>query len=291
MAVTDEKLIDDVLYQLPMNHGKARSGGAFGNMLPWETVLLSSGERPALSFTTSQGAAARLLGTTVAPFGADGGPAAVRAREGVLANFGHAGPEFVRSVIAGLGRPNGLETLKGEHRGLIEEFRGDNPIMARRAPMVATLALAEKLACEAGLLPYGPLPLDTWRLLLTSHSPTDDRPEMAMDVVREYISAHNHELWPGLNPDAPGHSGWLGAVKNDYEVAILPERLRKILEGAGYSLDAVLGGWIDAGYLGSATDKGKPTYRINTRVAGRQTRCFHLTSKALGDAAETRATP
>jgi hypothetical protein len=137
MAVTDDTLIDEVLYQLPMNHGKARSGGAYGSMLPWETILLSSGERPALSFTTSQGAAARILGTTVAPFGENGGAAAVAAREGVLANFGHAGPEFVSYLRELMEKPGGRDALKQRHRELTDKFRGDNDMTGRRAPMVA----------------------------------------------------------------------------------------------------------------------------------------------------------
>jgi len=284
MAVTDDSLIDEVLYQLPMNHGKARSGGAFGNMLPWETILLSSGERPALSFTTSQGAAARILGTTQPPFGNDGGVAAVKAREGVLANFGHAGPDFVAHIREAIDKPGGFEALKDKHRELTDKFRGDNDMTSRRAPMVAALVLAEILACQAGLLPYKPLAEEHWRRLFAAHNPTDDRPEMAMDVVREYIAGHSWELYGMHNPDdRPPTRGWLGAIKHtkgETRVAILPERLRGILDDAGYSLDAVVGGWIDAGYL-DLREKQRPPYRIPIRIEGRVTKCFSFTPKAL----------
>ncbi|MFB6567366.1 DUF927 domain-containing protein [Streptomyces noursei] len=284
MAVTDESIIDEVLYQLPMNHGKARSGGAFGSMLPWETILLSSGERPALSFTTSQGAAARILGTTIPPFGDNGGAAAVRAREGVLANFGHAGPAFVEYVREILAKPDGREVLKSRHRHLAEHFRGDNDMTGRRSPMVAVLALAEALACEAGLLPYKPLPEGQWRRLFAAHNQTDNRPEMAMDVVREYIAGHAWELWPrNSDDDRPPVRGWLGAVKqagDETKVAILPERLRGILTDAGYSLDAVVGGWIDAGYL-ELRPSQRPAHLIPIRFDGGRAKCFSFTPKAL----------
>lgn len=277
MAVTDDSLIDEVLYQLPMNHGKARSGGAFGSMLPWETILLSSGERPALSFTTSQGAAARILGTTAPPFGSNGGDAAVKARDGVLANFGHAGPEFVRYVIECLAKPRGLEALREKHRFLTEEFKGTSDMTNRRAPMVAALALAESLACGMDLLPYEALPADVWRGLFAGHNPTDNRPEMAMDVVREYVASHEHELFAGVSmDDRTPYAGWLGVRKGtgtDTRIAILPERLRKILEQAGYVLDSVIGGWLDAGYL-DLRDNQRPKHLIPYRFAGSRAKCL-----------------
>ncbi|WP_329615631.1 DUF927 domain-containing protein [Streptomyces brevispora] len=290
MAVTDDSLIDEVLYQLPMNHGKARSGGAFGNMLPWETILLSSGERPALSFTTSQGAAARILGTTIAPFGEGGGPTAAAAREGVLANHGHAGPEFVRFILSGLAQPNGRDALKQRHRALVDEFRGDGDMTNRRAPLVAALVLAEKLACGRGLLPYEPLSNDVWRGLFTAHNRTDNRPEMAMDVLREYVAGHAHELYTASRAamgERPPFSGWLGVISMDKsvaKVAMLPERVRKILAEAGYSLDAVVGSWVDAGYLETLKSQ-RPAHLVPRRFDGARAKCLAFTPEgiAFGD--------
>ncbi|MFB7474010.1 DUF927 domain-containing protein [Kitasatospora sp. NPDC056184] len=294
MAVTDDSLIDEVLYQLPMNHGKARSGGAFGNMLPWETILLSSGERPALSFTTSQGAAARILGTTVAPFGDDGGAAAAAAREGVLANHGHAGPEFIQYILSGLAQPNGQDKLKEHHRRLVDEFRGGGDMTNRRAPMVAVLALAETLACGIGLLPYEPLTHDLWRGLFTAHNPTDNRPEMALDVLREYVAGHSHELYSASRAamgDRPPYTGWLGALSVDKagvtEVALLPERVRRVLAEAGYSLDAVVGSWVDAQYLKTLKSQ-RPAHLVPRRFDGARAKCLAFTPEgiAFGDQAE-----
>ncbi|WP_263170647.1 DUF927 domain-containing protein [Streptomyces sp. SCSIO ZS0520] len=287
MAVTDDSLIDEVLYQLPMNHGKARSGGAFGNMLPWETILLSSGERPALSFTTSQGAAARILGTTSPPFGDKGGEAAAAAREGVLAHHGHAGPEFIRYILSGLAQPNGQEALRRRHRELVDEFRGGGDMTNRRAPMVAALVLAESLACGRGLLPYEPLGHDVWRGLFTAHNPTDNRPEMALDVLREYVAGHAHELFSAarkhLDERAP-YSGWLGVLSSDQgvmRVALLPERARKILADAGYSLDAVVGSWVDAGYLETLKSQ-RPAHLVPRRFDGARAKCLAFTPEGIG---------
>jgi len=294
MAVTDDSLIDEVLYQLPMNHGKARSGGAFGNMLPWETILLSSGERPALSFTTSQGAAARILGTTIAPFGDGGGPTAAAAREGVLANHGHAGPEFIRYILSGLAQPNGREKLKEHHRTLVDEFRGAGDMTNRRAPMVAALVLAETLACRTGLLPYEPLTHDVWRSLFTAHNPTDNRPQMALDVLREYVAGHAHELFTTTRAamnEKPPYSGWLGALSTKdgvTEVALLPERVRKILAEADYSLDAVVGSWVDAEYL-KVLKSQRPAHLLPRRFDGVRAKCLAFTPDGISFGDEDEA--
>ncbi|MGA5605951.1 DUF927 domain-containing protein [Streptomyces griseoincarnatus] len=288
MAVTDDTLIDEVLYQLPMNHGKARSGGAFGNMLPWETILLSSGERPALSFTTSQGAAARILGTTIAPFGDNGGAVAAAAREGVLTNHGHAGPEFIQYVLSRLALPNGRDKLRERHRTLVDEFRGASDMTNRRAPMVAVLSLAETLACGIGLLPYEPLSHDVWRGLFTAHNPTDNRPEMALDVLREYVAGHAHELFTATRKamnEKPPYAGWLGVLGTDKEtgaaeVALLPERVRKILAEADYSLDAVVGSWIDSGYLRTLKSQ-RPPHLVPRRFDGARAKCLVFTPEGM----------
>jgi hypothetical protein len=80
---------------------------------------------------------------------------------------------------------------------------------------------------------------------------------MALDVVREWVAAHGQDLWePGRH--AQPTTGWIGrrldlATDDDQPgrptVALLPQRLAGALQRAGYSLDAVLPGWQELGYL------------------------------------------
>ena len=69
--VKDPSLVDAVLYMIPKNHGRPRGGG-WPNMIPWRAVVVSTGEQPATSFTSHQGASARVLGVQSPPFGTDG---------------------------------------------------------------------------------------------------------------------------------------------------------------------------------------------------------------------------
>jgi hypothetical protein len=75
-VVTSPDLVDAVIYQVPKNHGQARGGG-WPNMIPWRTIVISTGEQPATSFTSHQGASARVLSVQQPPFGAEGAPSQV----------------------------------------------------------------------------------------------------------------------------------------------------------------------------------------------------------------------
>ncbi|MFI1801363.1 DUF927 domain-containing protein [Streptomyces sp. NPDC020379] len=239
MTVDAVKMVDDVLYQVPKNCGKARGGG-WPSMLPWHTVVLSSGEQPALAFTTHQGASARVLCLTGPPFPDRDRAQAVR--ESVCAHHGHAGAAFAEELVGLLHSPGGREALLKRHQELTDRFLGGSDMTGRRAPMAAVLALADELAAKWGIVPFGPMKTEVWAGLFTSGGAVgmDDRPEMAMEIVRAYVAAHHAELWRPFTVDqrAP-YQGWLGRITSEGRVAIPPERLRRVLEDAGYSLAAV----------------------------------------------------
>jgi hypothetical protein len=288
MTAESEEIISSILYDLPKNVGKARGGG-WPSRLQWETVLLSTGERPALSYSTHQGAAARVLSLTTAPFGNGGGPAAVALRECVTTHYGHAGPEFVRHLLDGLTAPNGAELLRKKHKELTNQLLGNNDMTARRAPMVAAVVLAEQLAHKWGVLPYKPMPVEQWQQMFAEADQTDNRPEMAMDVLRQYIAAHEAELYrPARYPAEERlqpHGGWLGLIvtgKNGApdQVAIGPQRVREILDRAGYALDAVLQGWRDSKYL-VESESYRPPYLIKKKLRGTPARYLVFTSAAI----------
>ncbi|MFD0192944.1 DUF927 domain-containing protein, partial [Streptomyces bacillaris] len=244
MTAESPEIVNNIIYDLPKNEGKLRGGG-WPSGLQWQTILLSTGERPALSYSTHQGAAARVLSLTASPFGDGGGPAAVALRDCILDNHGLAGPEFVRHLMEQISTPAGLARLRAEHEQIRVQLLGTTDMSGRRAPKVAAVALAEILACRWGILPYEPMEREMWqRTFADVEEQTDDRPEMAMDVLRAYVASHGAHIYRqghSTRDDQP-HAGWLGLVPpagGASWVAIPPERARKILADADYSLDAV----------------------------------------------------
>lgn len=270
-VVKTPELVDQVLYQIPKNRGTPRGGG-WPSMLPWRVILLSTGEQPALSFTTHEGASARVLSVRRAPFGNDGEESAMAAthvRDGILANYGLAGPAFVSRLRAEL-RKGELDIAK-RHQELTEKFRGASDIAARRAPFLACLYLAGQLAHEWDITPFTEPAADDWLALFAEgdQARNDNRPEMALDVVREFLAAHQDKIYSAVNEQPPA-SGWIGHEAREGP-ALLPENLRAELKRRGYEFDAVIPGWLEIGAL-VASPKQRPPYLIPRRTAGRLAR-------------------
>lgn len=290
-VVKDPALVDAVLYQVPKNRGQARGGG-WPNLIPWRAIVVSTGEQPATSFTSHQGASARVLSIQRPPFGIDGVASqqiAERTKSGVEANYGTAGPAFVARIQAQLADTSGPGKFCARHAELTDLLRGSTDMTARRAPHLAALALAAELAAEWEIVPFAAPEPTAWLDLFTTADQRDNRPEMALDIVREYISAHAEKLWGGRPGDQDGKgderppaSGWIG---RDVAcgVALLPEKVREELHRRGYELDAVLPGWRERGVLSERKGQ-EPPYKIPVRIAQRPVKCLVFLARHLEDA-------
>ena len=295
--VKDPALVDEALYQIPKNRGKPRGGG-WPNMIPWRVIVISTGEQPATSFTTHQGASPRVLSIGGAPFGTDGDAsrtAAESVKRGIEANFGTAGPAFVSRLQKRLVEEAGSGKLRARHGELTELLRGGTDMTGRRAPLVACLGLAAELAAEWGIVPFSAPDIDTWLSLLASDEQRDNRPEMALDIVREYVAAHSDKLWGGPpmedkkedkefdGDERPPAAGWIGRDV-PAGVALLPEKLREEMKRRGYELDAVLPGWRERGVLVENTAH-RPPYKLPVRLGSgtRPVKCLVFKAEHLED--------
>ncbi len=272
--VKDPALVDAVLYMIPKNHGRPRSGG-WPNMIPWRAVVVSTGEQPATSFTSHQGASARVLSVQSPPFGTDGQAsraAAETVKEGIEANYGTAGPAFANRLQARLAEDGGTGKLRTRHQELTEMLRGNTDMTGRRAPVAACLALAAELAADWDILPFKAPDIAAWSGMFASDEQRDNRPEMALDLVREYLSAHADKMCGSNDGSHPPASGWIGHQAKEGP-ALLPEKLREELRRRGYELDAVIPGWLEMAAL-FTMDRQRPAHLIPRRTAGRL--CRHL---------------
>lgn len=277
-TVKDPGIVDQILYQVPMNQGTARGGG-WASQLPWHTILISTGEQPALSFTSHEGAAARVLSLRRPPFGLGGARSAEDANtvtEIIKAHHGIAGPAFITKLRQALAEPDGAAKLRKRHQELADAHKdaAANDIARRRAPLAAAVHLGALLAHEYGIVPLEPLPIETWAELLADEQAREDRGELALDVVRALIAAQEHRIVPvnGVR-DTPA-AGWIGArtTKYDGAVAILPGELAAALNRATppIALDAVREAWIERGAI---VMEGKRLARERVGT-GPQVRCY-----------------
>jgi hypothetical protein len=270
--VKDPALVDAVVYMIPKNHGRPRGGG-WPNMIPWRAVVVSTGEQPATSFTTHQGASARVLSICSPPFGIDGQAsraAAEAVKQGVETHYGTAGPAFASRLQSKLAEDGGSGKLSARHAELTEMLRGGTDMTGRRAPLIACLALTAELAASCGIVPFQPPSIADWSSTFAADSQRDNRPEMALELVREYLAAHADKMWGSNDGSHPPVSGWIGHEAREGP-ALLPEKLREELRRRGYELDAVIPGWLEMGAL-LTMDTQRPAHLIPRRTAGRLSR-------------------
>ncbi len=266
-VVSKPELVDTVLYQVSKNHGQARGGG-WPSLLAWSTIVLSTGEQPALSFTTHQGASARVLGITRPPFGlgtSENGEAAVAVGRAVDGNYGHAGPLFVEHLRRMLSEPTGRAALVSRHRAIAAKLVGMTDLSGRRAPLVACLALAAEL-CERWAITPGlsaPRPIE-WLAIFAAEEATDNRPEMALDAAMEYVASNGAAIWYPGYPRRQPQGGWIGRVVEVVDdsggralsVGIMPGRLKEALRRADIALETVLPAWRECGWLVKGKERG-----------------------------------
>jgi hypothetical protein len=243
------ELVDNVVYQIPKNCGTVR-GGDWASMLSWRVIVISTGEQPILTFTTHGGASARVLSIHRAPFGSAGQEsraAAESVKNGITANFGIAGPMFVERLRAL--SSSARADLTRRHKVLTEEFRGPSDISARRAPLVACLYLAGQLAAEWKIVPFGAPPAAAWMALFSEgdQDRNDNRPEQALDAVREIVASNGHRMF-GRGRSEPPAGGWIGHYAEEGP-ALLPKMLGKELAEHKIVLEAVVPGWLEMGAL------------------------------------------
>jgi len=204
------------------------------------------------------------------------------------------GPQARRSSAGlqkRLAEDGGPGKLRARHGELTELLRGSTDMSGRRAPLVACLALAAELAADWKIVPFGAPETNTWLSLLSSDEQRDNRPEMALDIVREYIAAHSDKLWGGPpkagkeadGDERPPATGWIGGDLPG-GVALLPEKLREELKRRGYELDAVLPGWRERAVLTEKTTH-RPPYKLPVRLGSgtRPVKCLVFKSEHLED--------
>lgn len=83
-------------------------------------------------------------------------------------------------------------------------------------------------------------------------------------------------------------TGWIGrriTLDQHQTIALLPERLRDVLRRAGYTLDAVLPGWQELGYLHKGTGRTPYLHVRGLGPEGTKVRMYIFTPGAIIDLA------
>lgn len=290
--------VASIVYQHSQGRGKGRGKPGVGSQAvgmrrtaEWSSVMLSTGEQSAVSFTQDAGSRARCLCLVGPPLRTDAQARALTV--GVLDNYGHLGRRVVDYLTARDRR--WWEQVADRYSARVSEWSGTlaqaGAVAQRLGAFLALLEAAKGIAEAVGYPkpPQGVEPLSRAAKAVRSGAENADRPLEALRAVYGHIAARSTHMWGRHVIDRDGEakapsSGWLGVwPKEDatrppssWELAIMPAVVERVLSDGGYD-PGVVDRWQERGWLAKV---GK-SYRVRARVDGARVRCLALTSAAM----------
>jgi putative DNA primase/helicase len=275
------KMVSELLYTVAGGRGRGRGNttslAATGS---WRTVLLSSGEAPATSFSQEGGTRMRCLEVRGVPFEKQDAKTAKvveRVNAEILANYGHAGPAFVRHLLQ---TRKHWPDLRARYQAAKELYAAKN---GRLAGYMGVNHLAAEIFHEIFGLQKQQAGLedvlgDLWTAVAAEAEDAAGDLRALRDVV-SWAHAHQETFWGrhqevGDNGDvrvpAWGWSGqWLPAtgLRHPWKyLAFYQPVLQRVLRELGYEPEGILSSWKERGWI--ATDGDRQRYTKRIRVNG-----------------------
>lgn len=294
LGESDPAKVGDIVYALANGTGRARatrSGGArMSNR--WRVAVLSSGELT-LSAKMAEagkriraGQEVRLLDVNACrAFGcwddlhglADGAALSKIIKRATVTHYGHAGPEFVRQLLAGDNwdaATDGLSAMR-------QQYQPRNGLEGRAADRFALVALAGELAAAFGLLPLAQGEAGRAMLALYQDWQKDRSPDASedaaikrqlLDYLTRYGDDHFSEL--GRHVDkVRDRAGWWREDPAGRVWLMTGESLCRALPG--FELRTVLDVLDAAGWI-SERDKSSGKRAKRVKVDGSNPWLYHL---------------
>ena len=276
----NEEVIAQLIYDVTSGRGRGR-GSITGirESSTWRTVMITSGERPITSFGEHGGVYARVLEFWGSPFGrpTDRSAHMVGAvNDGILENFGHAGPAFVRHLIERQQHWGALREEYNAQSRLLQERANGNNVAGRLGQSLAALVITARIAHECLSLPwYCPNLVDELWDELTIRFEEADRAAAALQYVLSWAHS-NPNLFYGRRPTSNGDpfGGWAGKWGGETPgtacdfLGLFPQKLDEVLVAGGFSPEATQNLWKDRGWL--LRDNGSGKWRRRVRIQDRQ---------------------
>lgn len=272
------RVVGQVLYDVANGRGRGRgTPRGMARSGSWATVLLTTGEQRATSFTQDGGTRARILTLWGPPFGAaDASTAKVvnGLNAGVKEHHGHAGPRWARYLAEHRDEWGAWRALHRARREAYAERAAGDPVLGRIAEYCATVDVAARLAHEALDLPWPYAdPIRPLWADLAAEAGDADRAREALDLTVSWAHSHEHEFHGRHREDRDGapissHAGWAGrwGPGEDWRfVAFYPDRLRGLLAGWGHEPDSTLDLWRGRGWMEVGGDRKRREKKVRMR--------------------------
>ncbi len=266
--------VAEVLYAVASGRGRGRGTvRGLAQTAIWRTILFSTGEAPATSFTQDGGTRTRTLEIRGLPFGRadlETGRIVAALNAALVQHYGHAMPRFVQWLYRERER---WEEWRAYYRRVVEGYslRPPSPEAGRLAQYAALVTVAGVMAHRALELPWehvDPVPT-LWDDLAAEAAEASGEVRALQDVV-SWAHAHAHTFAGRHLSDGYGGERVPGAVSGRWDpgdnweyLALFPTVLRGILRTEGYEFEAIVPGWRERGWLQHS--KGKLTLPVRLR--------------------------
>jgi len=276
-------VVRDVIYDFVQGQGRGR-GSVDGTRQThsWRSILISSGEGAATSFSQDAGTRARVISLRGKPLGNDavvGGQISEDVQTILARHHGHLGRMVVEYLVS---NQQNYETFIEVFRKTRDHYAksAGNAVARRQSSHMAVLEVAASIAHSLGL----PRPdVDPFMCLIESAERAGrdaDRPLAAMQDVVSWCAVNQTKFWGRHNKRSDNttvapHNGWAGAwpgSTNWSEVGLTSTELRRILRTHEYDFSEIVDRWVERKWLrvgGSRTTRP-------LRIDGMQVRCYCL---------------
>jgi hypothetical protein len=266
-------VVEQIVYLLAGGKGRGRGTlGGVAKTVVWRTVMFSTGEQPITAFTQAGGTRTRVLQIAGMPFGTPDertGKIVDAINQGVVANYGKAGPEFVRYLLEHRAEDEGEWRATYDYLREAYAARATGEEGKRLADYAAAIALAGRLAYEAEIFEgeycdsFGD---GLWESIAAEAQGAGG----AERALREFVgyAQANDFRFVGRATNYP-LNGYLGRWEEDKpdnlwtHLAIHPHVLKETLAKMGYEPEAILRDWKGRGWLDTDADGVRFTKKMS----------------------------
>lgn len=279
LAGNNQQGIEKTIYMIASGIGKLRGAktGGIQTVHTWRTIALATGEEPLSTSTSQTGVNTRVLEIYCGPF--ENESEAAQIYQDVAANFGHAGPEFIKHLI-------GIEedSIREWYVRMQDFVKSVGSGKAgSHVASVAVIALADAMIDE-WLFQGKPIPAGDKKLTISPDS-WGRACEMARKIMEEQMSAAAGDVnenavqfvtdWVLSNQAYFGSDTvgtCFGTMSEDGKVAyIYPSILNNALKREGYNERKTKKYMADKGFITAVQrkDHSGETYTVTSRFQGR----------------------
>lgn len=277
------RMIRDVIYDFCQGQGRGR-GSIEGTQATtsWRTILISSGEGAATSFSEDAGTRARVLSLEGKPLGHDvvaGGRVSETVQYAVNDHYGHLGRRMIEYLV---GNHDNLEQLQDVFEELRQHYadHAESAVGRRHSAHLALLDLTSRIIHSFGVPRSETDPFLFLVGAASAAADEADRPLAAMADVYSWCTANQARFYGRHEVGRDGRTvktptmGWVGTWGdgNDWDmIGILPSVLKRLLKDMGHHPTEVIRRWGDRGWLrkGNGRNLTRPV-----RIDGAVSRCY-----------------